>query len=220
MIEEGSEGCVIKYNNIVSKYSINNFSIHTEFNNFKLLPINNFYVNPTKVFLSIVSDQDEIDFILDSCVKLKNRFRKNSTLFRLDMPYIDGYTLKYFFHNMLYLEYNFDKWYIFIKNFLILIFNIIKFNNDGFCHNDLHLNNIMYNGNKFIIIDFTSLTFNKKCNDDQNTLFEYLIRIIYISIEHEKIKQYLYDNCIISNLNLLNYNGYNLFIELYDLFNN
>lgn len=111
-----------------------------------------------------------------------NRFFKelngdyDSTLYELRMPYLHGKTLykhlygeriyKVFpsfvnvrYYNFYIVEIEREDFFKLINALIILYFNVLKINNENLIYfNDLHMNNIIYNGEDMKIIDFGNLS--------------------------------------------------------------
>jgi serine/threonine protein kinase len=226
---EGSEGCVIKNRNFVSKYSIFEDLLINEYNNIKLLPKNDmkndFYVNPDDIYLSEVLSDGEKKRVMSMCDNLRNNNKNNKRLFKLDMPLIKGISI----NNYLKYNLNTEQYIKLIYAFLIFIQNIKEFNRNGYYHNDLHTGNMIYNINKekIMIVDFSSLSINennskysKENTDDLILLYEYLEDIILRSISNIQIREYFTENNIIDETCTLNYEGDKLFNKIWNLFMN
>lgn len=245
---EGQYGCIIRNDeNFVFKYGLI-YDIKLEYKNIKLLPIiNNFYVNPLEIEIIDVG-LDEQDKIINLCPLLYQELRQEPKnhifLKKIKMPYIKGMTLYNYLEKIKNTKFSRKEWKNMIKSFIILFLDIIEFNSQGFYHNDLHFDNIMYdydteiNINNFDdlkknqyktmkIIDFGTLTLNypnyklgSETDEDQNVMLYNLKYLIKIGTNNKKIFNFLLGNGIIDKNKIITINDSNLYdYYLFELLN-
>ena len=173
-VGEGLNSCIIKKNKkYISKYGLKS-TMKKEYEILKILPKNNdFYVNIEKVSLEKVSleEQNEIfklplEYSFDTF--FKKQYKDKKCLYKINMPYIKGQTLSSFIFNR---HLTFEDYKKLILLFIELIFKIQNFNENGFYHNDLHMNNILYNSEKLMIIDFGNAEYNENNLNKRDKFF-------------------------------------------------
>lgn len=208
---------------VLSFPSSGKFRMEIEFNN-----IINYYEKYGEGILSIENrysikvDKKEYK----NAIKNIDKNISDFNLYELKLPYVHGTTFKKFLDIYNYnseinmnvekydMTYNYklgnipkNKLINIIKSFIDLYIFVKNLNNTYYIfHNDLHYSNLIYNGDKLIIIDFGLLTIGSSNDDDFNDLIflEYHIKsLILCGCFSKYFRDLFYEHNIIKKQNIL-----------------
>ena len=209
-IGEGKKSCVIKFENeeYISKIG-ETWKIMEEYRHIKLLPHNQDFLgikNPDLITVKSLTNKERIIYNKE-CIKYKEdkQITSKTELSKLMIPFIEGETLESIFEKYNHISRN--TWYNLLKLLIDLNNKILHFNDKyDLNHYDLNLGNIiLVPDNYLVVIDFGTLnTYSKKHLNDKEKMIVNLKKLIIFGVNrNEKIKNFLIENNIINDEDLI-----------------
>lgn len=196
--------------NKVIKFGIES-NIMREYNNILSLPNSDFYYKDVEVSglsFDLKEYLNEHEFrSLDNYTKLSNE-----KIIELHMCFVKGKTF-----NQIYEEHKtsnktsnkliIEKTYFFIilKALLELYFKVKDLNSKLFFHNDINGNNIIFDSDKFILIDFGEMTIINpdciECDSDSAAIIQHINDLFGIGKFNISVQKWLLDNNLLFHIN-------------------
>lgn len=203
-----------KYNNIlidikqnkVIKFGLSSI-IMKEYNNILSLPSSDFYYKDVEVHnlsfdLNYYLSEDEMYGIKEynePIMELHIRFVKGNTFHQI----CDEYRSRYRDAHLPIIE----RTYFFkiLRALLNLYFNVKDLNSKMFFHNDINYNNIIFNDDRFILIDFGEMTIIEsnciECDSDLDAIIYHINVMLILGKFNISIQKWLTDNNLPFHLN-------------------